>query len=294
MTHYEMEVIIMKVTLSRCSYLSLLTIFLVLVSQAPLHATTIAQATFSGAPIAGQAGSEDPDYFPVADALFQEIGGKLILTLTYSGASKNVSSVNQVLTGLLWDINFSLNAEYATASDLQNRTRRQGNIEGAFTGNNVSSQWGFRDDIMNAGLSPLSPLRHSGVSTIGSINFDPDEGFESHVIGPSETQYTPAIGGVDFGIVPLDIVNFSNPPFANKGPFVQNNIEFGFEIVNYSGNPLDMEITNIQPFFGSEGAPLLDSERVPLTPEPGTLFMLGAGLAGFVGYGSLKLSRKKK
>ena len=65
-------------------------------------------------------------------------------------------------------------------------------------------------------------------------------------------------------------VDLTSGGFETQGPVVENQMVFTFTI---SGGTLTMnEISNVQPLFGTDGAPVV--------PELPTLLLLGSGLAG--------------
>jgi hypothetical protein len=265
--------------------LSLLILIFVLSSYAPLSATMF---HWSGSPIAGETGKEYPTFFPEVSAEFKihDFTSTMTLTLTYIGASEIMASINQTLTGFLWDITdpdvrlTALLAKVADSSSLVN------DIDNVIPGStyldtgDLSGQWAFRDDI-SAGFSALGPLGAFGVGTMGSINFNADVFGSHHVIDSGKTEVNPAIGGVDFGIIHPDSVGaieFSKGGFQQQGPMVQNAMVFTFGIIHDSGGTLtEDEIANVQPLFGSEGAPLV--------PEPSTFALFGIGILGVIAYG---------
>jgi len=128
----------------------------------------------------------------------------------------------------------------------------------------LSSEWAFRDDV-SAGSSPSGPLGNYAIGAMGDINFGVDSFGKRDRFDTSTNLFGPPSGslnGIDGGIVGPN-VDFFSGGFTSQGPIVQNEMEFTFTI---SGGSLTMdEITNVQPLFGSDGAPLV--------PEPASLIV---------------------
>jgi hypothetical protein len=241
---------------------------IVLLSHAPLSATLIGGSSWSGAYIMG----EDSSFLPSGSALFDLTGNTLEITLT--NTTTQVISANwQVLTGLSWDGSLSLTPVSAVISS--------GSLEGpgATVDTNLSSEWGFKN--LNAGSSPSGPIGSYGISAVGDVNngadsFEPKDRFDTsgNLFGPPSG----SLNGVDAGIIGLP-ASF-NPNGGFQGPVVSNQMKFTFTV----SNPNSLNISNIQPFFGSDGAFLV--------PEPATMLLLGTGLIGMAAIGRRKFFKK--
>jgi len=272
-----------KVKLTRLTRSSLLTFILglavVLISHVPIYASSF---TWSGYPIAGEAGVEYPNFFPEGEATFAISGSTMTLSLTYTGASEPMSGINQTLTGLIWEMEGFGGTLDAMSALIPSGSALIGFNSGAWTsGADLSGQWCFEDNIDSELVGSF------GVGAMGDINFEEDTFGSDDVIDSSKTHVTPAPNGIDFGIVaPVSYIDLGPDPdgpdgFKEQGPVVQNAMVFDFV---FSEDPTDITITNVQPLFGSEGAPLV--------PEPATMLLLGSGLIGLAAFGRKKLFKK--
>jgi hypothetical protein len=251
-------------------FVLILSITFILIGSAPLYAIGF---SWSGSPISGEAGQENPNFFPAGTASFDILSSTdLRLTLTYTGSSEPLSGIAQVLTGLTWDMDGFLGTLTATSALIAPGSSLILD-PGSFSGTDLSGQWAFKDDI-SASSALGEPLGIYGVGAIGDINFGEDT-FGSlasgEIIDPSKNQVTPVPNGVDFGLVPFGTLP-SNGGFQNQGPLVQNAMYFDFI---FDGTLTEDMFANVVPLFGSEGA-------TPV-PEPATMLLIGTGLAGLIG-----------
>ncbi len=223
--------------------------------------------TWGGAPITGEAGVEYPTFFPEGKAVFDITSpGTLTLNLTYTGSSEMMLSINEALTALTWDLEGfggSLTADSAWVASGSSLVGANLLTWDALAGdpNDLSGQWAYKDNIVAADLGSY------GVGTMGDILFGTDTFGNFDIIDPSKTWITPAPGGADFAIVGSDI-DLTHDGYASQGPMVQSSMVFTF---NFTGDLSESMITNVNPLFGTEGAPV---------PEPGTLSLMGIGLVG--------------
>jgi hypothetical protein len=258
-------------------FLLFLSITLVLICSAPLYAVGF---SWIGNPISGEAGQEYPNFYPSGNANFEIISGtELLLTLTYAGSSEPLSSINQVLTGLTWDMNGYTGQLTADSALVAQGSNVIGANSSSFSGSDLSGQWTFKDDI-SVSSSPIGPLGMYGVGAVGDIDFGEDTFGSSDVIDAGKTQISPVPGGIDFGLVPFGPLP-SNGGFQNQGPVVMNTVEFGF---TFDGTLTEDMFTNVQPLFGSDGA-------TPV-PEPATILLLGTALIGLAGIGRKRINKK--
>jgi hypothetical protein len=240
-----------------CSHL--LALALVLAIHTPLRATDFTVSfSWLGAPIVGQ----DPNFIPLWEAEFEKTGTTLTLTLT-NFTTQQITNIGEVLTGLTWDFTSgatltALSAEIASGSKLVG--------SGATSDTDLSGEWAFKEGI-TAGMCANAPCGSFGIGSMGDINFGADSFGGKDVIDPTKNLFGKvSLNGIDGGIVGLN-VDLSSGGFKNQGPVVQNAMVFTFDI---TGALVATDITNVQPLFGTDGAPLV--------PEPATLLLLGSGL----------------
>ncbi|MBI1927244.1 PEP-CTERM sorting domain-containing protein [Candidatus Poribacteria bacterium] len=240
---------------------------LVLATHAPLFATVIHTATWSGLPVVG----EDPNVRPSGSAVFDVTGSTLTITLT-NDTSDTLTAIGQVLSILTWDITDAGvtltpgSALIASGSSLVGT--------GATLDTDLSREWAFKSNISAGSLGSF------GIGAVGDILFGTDtfgvgDRFDTsgNLFGPDSPD------GIDAAIVGPN-VDLTADGFPTQGPLVQNKMNFTFTI---SGTLDAGEITNVQPLFGTDGAPVI--------PEPSTIVLLGIGLLGLVAIGRKK--RKK-
>ena len=102
----------------------------------------------------------------------------------------------------------------------------------------------------------------------------------------------------DFTLNDSPIADFSGPTYPASGDFAANKGQINVYSVSVSGYDevhFDAYDTVV---CGSKSkvvfAPFSHDSTGGVIPEPGTLLLLGAGLVGLVGYGKLRLQRRKK
>lgn len=230
--------------------------------------TAFASITFdwSGSPIVG----EDPNYFPSGTAEFAITGNVLTITLTNT-SSMQMGGLGEVFTGLTWNITDAGVSLTPVSAMVAPGSSVVGN--GATPDVDISSEWAFRDDLVGYGLSGMgTPIGPYGLGSMGDVNFmeafGPHERFDTttNLWGPASPN------GVQAGIVSqIDGANLFSPPFANKGPFVQDQVLLTFDI---TGDLQESEIVDVVPLFGTDGATIV--------PEPATVVIWS--LIGALGF----------
>ncbi|MCZ6794507.1 MAG: PEP-CTERM sorting domain-containing protein, partial [Planctomycetota bacterium] len=141
-----------------------------------------------------------------------------------------------------------------------------------------------------AGSSPAGPIGSFGVSAVGDINLGTDTYSALDRFDTAGNLFPPPSGslnGVEAGIVGPS-VDLTADGFTSQGPVVQGwdgvnttlpgQMVFTFNIT--AGTLTTDEILNVQPLFGTDGAPLI--------PEPSTIALFALGLGG------LGLVRRRK
>lgn len=220
----------------------------------------------------------DPNFTPEGNAVFEFSGdtSTLKITLTYTGfdgitadPQTGLTGQNMVNTGLLWDFApdtiAAMNVSVLTSADLV------GTDADRFATFDLAEHWAYREGIV------ADDLGSYGIGAIGDIYFGEDS-FGAHDL-ISGTTFENQPDGTDWGLVPNGYLwdcstlktsggctGVYPDGFQKQGPFLDNSImvtiaydrEFGLD-----------EIANVQPIFGSEGAPLI--------PEPTAALLFGVG-----------------
>jgi len=216
--------------------------------------------TWSGLLITGESGVEYPNFTPEGEATYSISGNTLTIELTYTGGSETIMGINQTLSGLTWDLEGYTGTLTADSAVMGAGSTLIGVDAGSWTGGtDLSGQWAYSDSISESGL---------GSYGVGAVGGDPELFGHHDIIDSNETMVNPAPGGIDFALVGPD-VDLNHDGFRNQGPIVQNSMIFTF---TFTGTLTEDMITNVMPLFGSAGA--------PLTPEPATIVIFGAGLVG--------------
>lgn len=235
---------------------------------APAAADSIFE--ISGSPIAG----EDPSFLPHVKAEIQIVSSTQF-TILLTNLSAAESSIGEVLTGFLWDLDGYSGTITPVSATLPSGSVLQG--KDATSATDVSPEWFFKDDI-SAGSTSAGPLGSYGAGVMGDINFGADTFGVNDKFASGNLFSINGPNGVEVGIVGPNIVLYEDPSllylnpdgFKKQGPVAQNKMLLTF---SYTGTlSLDM-FENGQFLFGTDGAPVV--------PEPGTFVLLGVALAAF-------------
>jgi hypothetical protein len=200
-----------------------------------------------------------------AEAYFYIDGGDFKIDLTNLALNSNVP--NQVLVGIIFGAYNSLNLSAPMVSVASDSHLIHNGVEAAGTaGTDISGEWAYRTNIYS-----LSEGR--GYYGLSASSFDGDaewEGFfgKDYIIDPYNNLEQPvAPGGADYGILGE---NFNNPPLSKT--YVQNSVTISWEGIT--------EIPDIEQVHFLYGT---DYVATPV-PEPATVLLFGAGLAGLAGF----------
>lgn len=248
--------------------------------------------SWSNAPIKGQRDDFDPSgwaSFEVNTGSSGSSGLQLVVTLTYT-TSQEIVTIGEVLTGVAFDINNN-GVSLTKVSAVMQSSVLIGHEANLYNPQptDLSCEWAYIGYI-DAGSSALGPLGEHIIGTMGDINFAVATFGKHDRFDTSTNLFGPdGVNGVEAGIVGSK-VDLTKNGLKNNGPLVQGNPGGGGQMVftfDVSGNNLqESDIGNVQPLFGTDGA--------PLAPEPGTLLLVGSGLVGLAGYAKLRFRRKRE
>lgn len=223
----------------------------------------------------------DPTFKPQGTATFELLDADTLkITLAYTGfnddfdenALTGLTEQAMAQTGLLWDFQSPVSASSVSVS--LGSSSIVGTNSGSFTtSEDIGLHWAYKEGIDADGDG--HDLGAYGLGAIGDINFGADTfGATDLISDPGGPTNQP--NGTDWGLVPdgfpwpcSDGFCAQYPDgFKTQGPYVQNSLMFQ---IDYDG-PLSLaEIRNVQPIFGSDGAPPI--------PEPTGVALFGLGFA---------------
>ena len=209
--------------------------------------------------------------------VFTLVGSELTLHLTSTSSMEH--ALGHMLAGAVWDMTgmsiTSGQVGVGTSARIAGGSSLVGEIPPGWSGNDLSGEWAWNqgdlESLWDTGYRPPGgSIGEYGVSGIGNGAFGAQDLFDT-----GATNW--------FGGTPPDgpdgmIVGPGNPLNTDGLPgvaFIENRMAFRWQVA-VSGTP---NITNFNPFFGTDGAFAI--------PEPGAVFLLGFGLAG-IGFVSLK------
>ena len=212
--------------------------------------------------------------------------GTVSLLLVYNGSSVSLKSINEALSGFTWGFDSfggtltAKSAKVGASSSLVGANLAEwisaGGTTGQFT--DISGYWKFKDTV-NGGLAPGgTPIGNYGVGAAGDIAGGIDSFGTSDIIDPSKTfpKTDFKAGNGDFMIIPdaLVLTGATMPwpgSFKRQGPMAQDSVLFQF---SFSGGKLtDGNFKDGVFLFGTEGHAVI--------PEPGSLLLCAAAIAGF-------------
>jgi hypothetical protein len=202
------------------------------------------------------------------------------LTITLTNTTSDLSlAIGEVLTALTWDISDPTVALSPVSALIASGSQLVG--FGATSDTDLSTEWAFKDDLA-AGSTALGPLGSYGISSVGDVNlgvdsFSPNDRFDTN--GNLFPPPSGSLNGVEGGIVGGN-VDFGSDGYTSKGPVVESQMVFTFD---FTGDLQESDIGNVQPLFGTDGAPLI--------PEPGAVTLFATGL--FVAGGLIRRSRRR-
>ncbi len=233
---------------------------------------------------------ERPEFTPEGSADFSISGSTLTVTLTNT-SSQEMLAIGEVLSGLFWDIT---DPGVILTPDLALIAPGSRLVGVGATGDmDLSSEWGYKSNV-EAGSTGAGPLGNHGIGSVGDINFGADTFGPRDRFDTSTNLFLPSSGslnGVEGGMVGPN-VNFGSDGFTSQGPVVQGwdgtdtgpgQMIFTFDITG--GTLSDDEITNVQPLFGTDGAPMV-------IPEPATVIIWS--LLGVIGFNVGWWRRRRK
>jgi len=199
-----------------------------------------------------------------ASADFTIASGSLQVVLTNT-SSADVLNPAQVLTGVFFSVagpsNFSSLSAVLTAGSTVIY-----DAQGQPAGGVVGGEWAYGTGLSGAPNGATSGISSSGLGLFGNPTFP----------GPN-LQNPVAVNGVQYGIVSAgDDAATGNGGITGSGGLIRNSVTFS--LGNIGANFNLAGITNVSFQYGTS----LTEPNIPSrgVPEPSTLLLLGAGLAG--------------
>ena len=236
--------------MTRGLLLSLLILALSIGLSSSAGATTIASGSWGGAPIVNPDPGDDP-FSPSGSYSFDYDPGSMQLELVLTSTSSEVANWN-LLAGLLWDVEGSITLApvSATAEALVNPVQ---------PGNDVSGHWAFRSNISVVNFGSYG-VGGAGDILFGEDTFGDKDCFIGDCLGNSPN-------GADY-LIAGDTADFTQDGLPSSNPLIQNSATFLWDV---TGDDKDtFSISNAQPIFGTDGAPII--------PEPSSALLAGLAL----------------
>ena len=205
-----------------------------------------------------------------AFADFSIVGGNLQVTLTNT-STYDVMNPSSILTALFFDVG---TGTLTPVSALLNGSTVFFGPDG---GGNVGGEWAYAYGLSGASGSANSGISSSGLGLFGSGNFS-----GANLQGPA------SVNGLQYGITSAgDNTTTGNAPVTGVNALIQNSVIFTLSGLPSGFDP-SAAITNVSFQYGTA----LNEPNVTPVPEPGTLILLGSGLASIGLWGRRKLKAK--
>lgn len=204
-----------------------------------------------------------------ASVLFNVVGGELVVTLT-NAFPGDVTRRSQILTGLFFDITGNPTLTPTTAAVADGSQLVQGTTVLGGAGTYVGDQWAYGANLDGAPHDASQGIAAAGFGLFDGANFGCD---------PSGNPCQD-LNGVDYGLTSagddLTTGNLSNPKSNPDSSatiaVVQHAVVFTLGGIGLGFDP-SISIFNVSFQYGS------GFQEPNLVPEPGTLWLVGSGLA---------------
>lgn len=200
-----------------------------------------------------------------ASADFTIVGGNLQVVLTNTSTADVLVPAN-VLTGVFFSVSGPSNFSSVSAL-LTGGSTVIYDPDGQPAGGVVGGEWAYATGLSGAPNGATSGISSSGLGLFGVANFP-----GANLAGPSSS-----VDGLQYGIVSAgDNAATGNGGITGTGGLIRNSVTF--TLGNIGANFNLAGITNVSFQYGTA----LTEPNIPSrgVPEPSTLLLLGAGLAG--------------
>lgn len=208
--------------------------------------------------------SADPGATLAATAEFDVVDGNLVVVLTNTSTSDILKS-SSVLTALFFDLAGSPTLTPTSALVGPSSSLRKNGVLLGGAGTNIGDFWAY-ENLGGAGpQGQNSGIGAAGFGLFGTANFDGSDG--------------DMVDGADYGITSAGDDTTTGTAGLKNLPLVQNSVVFtlsGLPSSIDSNTDLRTVITNVSFQYGSS---LSEPNLSGVVPEPGSLWLLGSGLA---------------